>query len=108
MDAESAQIRSPFKRATFEKARNMVNLPAAGLRRFFHMPMMDPEARALALELSLPLEPPRREAFLAAIEERLASSPTPGVGQVMAAGRELQREFFQAPSMHGGQTGRRV
>jgi hypothetical protein len=69
---------------------------------------MDPEAHALALELALPLDPPQREAFLAAVEERLASSPVPGVGAVMTAGRELQREFFRAPNLHGGQVGRRV
>jgi hypothetical protein len=84
----------------------VVILPAAGLKEV-HMPM-DPEARALALELSLPLDPPRREAFLQAIEERLSAAPVSGPGVVMTAGRELQREFFQAPSMHGGQTGRRV
>ena len=73
------------------------------------MPTMDPEARALALELALPIaDPPRREAFLAAIEERLASSPVSGPGAVMAAGRELQSQFFDAPNLHGGQVGRRV
>jgi hypothetical protein len=69
---------------------------------------MDSEARALMLELSLPLDPPRREAFLQAIEERLGASPVAGPGAVMAAGRELQRQFFDAPNLHGGQVGRRV
>jgi hypothetical protein len=70
---------------------------------------MDSEARALAVELSLPIDPPRRDAFLAAIEEQLVGSPVPaGPGQVMAAGRELQRQYFDAPNLHGGQTGRRV
>jgi hypothetical protein len=69
---------------------------------------MDFEARALALELALPIDPPRREAFLAAISERLEASPVSGPGVVMAAGRELQRQYFDAPNLHGGQTGRRV
>jgi hypothetical protein len=72
------------------------------------MPMMDTEARALMLELALPIDPPRRDAFLAAVTERLEASPVSGPGAVMAAGRELQRQFFDAPNLHGGQTGRRV
>jgi hypothetical protein len=72
------------------------------------MPMMDSEARALALELALPIDPPRREAFLQAISERVASAPIAGPGAVMAAGRELQRQFYDVPNLHGGQTGRRV
>ena len=73
------------------------------------MPTMDPEARALALELALPItDPPRREAFLQALSERLESGPVSGVGAVMAAGRELQRDYFDPPNLHGGQTGRRV
>ena len=72
------------------------------------MPMMDSEARALAVELSLPIDPPRREAFPAAISERVGASPVSGPGVVMAAGCELQRQFFDAPNLHGGQTGRRV
>ena len=36
---------------------------------------MDSEARALMLELALPIDPPRREAFLAAVTERLESCP---------------------------------
>jgi hypothetical protein len=51
---------------------------------------------------------PRREAFLAAITERLATSPVVGPGAVMTAGRELQRQYFDPPDLHGGQTGRRV
>jgi hypothetical protein len=69
---------------------------------------MDSEARALAVELSLPIDPPRRETFLAAISERVEASPVSGPGVVMAAGRELQRQYFDAPNLHGGQTGRRV
>ena len=69
---------------------------------------MDSEARALALELSLPIDPPRREAFLQAISERLEASTVSGPGAVMAAGRELQRQYFDAPNLHGGQVGRRV
>jgi hypothetical protein len=69
---------------------------------------MDSEARALMLELALPIDPPRREAFLAAVTERLESSPVIGPGVVMAAGREVQRQYFDAPNLHGGQTGRRV
>jgi hypothetical protein len=70
---------------------------------------LDPETRALMLELAAPIvDPPRREAFLQAIEERLGASPVIGPGAVMAAGRELQQRFFDAPNLHGGQTGRRV
>ena len=69
---------------------------------------MDAEARALMLELALPIDPPRREAFLAAVTERLEASPAIGPGAVMTAGRELQRQYFDAPNLHGGQTGRRV
>jgi hypothetical protein len=69
---------------------------------------MDTEARALMHELALPLDPPRREEFLRAITERLLSSPAVGPGAVMTAGRELQRQFYDAPNLHGGQTGRRV
>jgi hypothetical protein len=47
---------------------------------------IDSEARALMLELSLPLDPPRRDAFLAAVTERLEASPAIGPGVVMAAG----------------------
>jgi hypothetical protein len=36
---------------------------------------MDTEARARILELALPLDPPRREAFVAAVTERLEASP---------------------------------
>jgi hypothetical protein len=69
---------------------------------------IDSEARALMLELALPIDPPRREAFLAGVTERLEASPVSGPGVVMAAGRELQRQYFNAPNLHGGQTGRRV
>jgi hypothetical protein len=46
--------------------------------------------------------------FLAAVTERLEASPVSGPGAVMAAGRELQRRFFDAPNLDGGQAGRRV
>ena len=69
---------------------------------------MDSEARALLHELALPIDPPRRDAFLAAVTERLEASPAIGPGAVMAAGRELQSRFFDAPNLHGGQTGRRI
>jgi hypothetical protein len=69
---------------------------------------IDSEARARMLELALPIDPPRRESFLAAVTERLEASPAAGPGAVMAAGRELQRQFFDAPNLHGGQVGRRV
>jgi hypothetical protein len=67
------------------------------------------ESQALMLELSLPIaDPPRREAFMNAMTEKLAASPVVGPGQVMAAGRELQRQFYDPPTFHGGVTGRRV
>jgi hypothetical protein len=69
---------------------------------------MDHEARALILELARPIDAARREAFVQAIEERLAVVPTSGPGAVMAAGRELQRHFLEPVSTHGGQVGKRV
>jgi hypothetical protein len=69
---------------------------------------INPEARARILELAQPIDPPRREAFVAAVEERLAASPVVGPGVAHQVGRELQRKYFDAPNLHGGQTGRRV
>jgi len=63
---------------------------------------LDYEARALVLELALPIDPPRREAFVNAVTEKLAASPVAGPGQVMAAGRESQKQYFDAPNLHGG------
>jgi hypothetical protein len=69
---KSAQIRSPFKQGGFqgEPKRGLAALGASG---GCSMPL-DHEARALALELAQPIaDPPRREAFLQAIEERLGA-----------------------------------
>jgi hypothetical protein len=90
------------------RAETWSSSKAAGLKEVLSMPVMDPEARALMHELALPLDPPRRDAFLAAITERLEASPAIGPGAVMAARRELQRQYFDAPNLHDGQTGRRV
>jgi hypothetical protein len=70
---------------------------------------LDPEARATVLQLAQPIaDAPRREAFVAAVEERLAAAPAAGPGTAHQIGRELQRQYFDAPNLHGGQTGRRV
>jgi hypothetical protein len=66
------------------------------------------EARAQILELAQPIDPPRREEFLAAVEQRLEAAPAIGPGTAHQVGRELQRQYFDAPNLHGGQTGRRV
>ena len=69
---------------------------------------IDNEARARILELAQPIDPPRREAFVAAVTERLEASPAIGPGTATQIGRELQRAYFDPPNLHGGQTGRRV
>jgi hypothetical protein len=69
---------------------------------------LDPEARATVLQLAQPLDPPRREEFLQAVAERLDAMPAVGPGTAHQIGRKLQRQFFDAPNLHGGQTGRRV
>jgi hypothetical protein len=71
---------------------------------------MDSETRALMHELASPIvDQPRREAFIRAVAERVEASPVAvGPGAVMAVGRELQRRFFDPPSFHGGQVGRRI
>jgi hypothetical protein len=107
MAAKTAQNESPFKRADFREEPKRGHPPRGGTQEVLSMPM-DSEARALMLELSLPLDPPRREAFLVAVTERLEASPVSGPGAVMAAGRELQRQYFDVPNVHGGQTGRRI
>jgi hypothetical protein len=69
---------------------------------------LDHEARDLVVALALPIDPPRREAFVAAVTERLAAAPVVGPGVAHQVGRELQRQYFDAPNLHGGQTGWRV
>jgi hypothetical protein len=68
----------------------------------------DPEARATVLALALPIDPPRRDEFVAAVEARLEASPVVGPGTAHQIGRELQRQYFDAPNSHGGQVGRRA
>jgi hypothetical protein len=45
---------------------------------------------------------------VAAVEARLETAPVVGPGTAHQIGRELQRQYFDAPNLHGGQTGRRV
>jgi hypothetical protein len=66
------------------------------------------EVRETVLALAQPIEPPRREEFLAAVEQRLEAAPAIGPGTAHQVGRELQRQYFDAPNLHGGVTGRRV
>jgi hypothetical protein len=67
------------------------------------------DARETVLALAQPIaDPVRREQFLIAVEARLAASPAVGPGEAWRAGRELQRQYFDPISTHGGVTGRRV
>jgi len=66
------------------------------------------EAHDTVLALAQPIDPPRREEFLAAVEQRLAASPTAGPGEAWRAGREIQRQFVDPINTHGGVTGRRA
>jgi hypothetical protein len=69
---------------------------------------LNPEARETVIALAQPIDPPRREEFLAAVEQRLEAAPAVGPGTAHQIGRELQRQYFDAPNLRGGQTGRRV
>jgi hypothetical protein len=69
---------------------------------------LDPEAQNLMLELARPINSPRREDFLRAVAERLEASRIAGPGEAWRAGSELQRQYFDPPNLHCGQTGRRV
>jgi hypothetical protein len=69
---------------------------------------LNPEARETVIALARPIDPPRREAFVAAVTEKLEAAPAAGPGTAHQVGRELQRQYFDPPNLHGGQTGRRV
>ena len=66
---------------------------------------LDPEARALMLELALPIDPPRREAFLAAVTERLEASPVSGPGAVRPLGVSCNVSISMRPTCTAGRQG---
>jgi hypothetical protein len=69
---------------------------------------LHPEEQALVIALAQPIAPPRREAFVQAVEQRLGASPVIGPGAAHRIAREVQRDYFDPPDFHGGKTGHRV
>ena len=59
---------------------------------------MDAEARALMLELALPIDPPRREAFLAAVTERLKPRPCRDLAQSWRLGVSCNGNISTRPT----------
>jgi hypothetical protein len=54
------------------------------------------------MNLAKPLDPQLRDPFLRSVATELARYPEVGPGLIFRIGKQLQREFFRAPSVRDG------
>ncbi len=65
------------------------------------LPSLTPDELSIVHSAARPLQPQAVEPFLATVAERLRDCRELGPGVIFRVAREVQREFFDPPSLNG-------